>query len=260
MHDASQKKPFVSVLLCVHNGEPYISDSIDSILQQTFKDFELLVIDDGSQDRTYAILEEFAKKDTRVRVVHQKNAGLTSALNTGISLCRGKWIARQDADDISLPQRLEKQVQHIRAHKNIGLLGTAYDIINVAGNVLPRHEVPLYTSHHDLCLELQCRNPFVHSSVMIKRETIQSLGGYRDAYPAAEDYECWLRMSKVTRLEQLPAKLVQRRISPQMICKQKAKTQRKSVLQAKWHHGVFHTFRLKVWFFILRDVCRIGIA
>lgn len=257
MCDALGKSPFVSVLLCVYNGEPYISAAIESVLQQTFADFELVIINDGSRDRTHEILEEFAKKDSRVRVMHQENAGLTSALNTGLALCRGRWIARQDDDDISLPQRLEKQVQYLRAHENVGLLGTACDVIDVAGNVLPMQETPLYTTHHELCLELQCRNPFVHTSVMFKRELIQRVGGYSEDYPAAEDYECWLRMSNITQLAQLSEKLVQRRISPQMICKQNSSKQRKSVLRAKWHHGVWHTANFNVWSFIFRDIYRV---
>jgi glycosyltransferase involved in cell wall biosynthesis len=253
----SDKFPFVSVLLCVYNGEPYISAAIESVLQQTFTDFELVIINDGSRDRTRVILDEFVKKDPRVRVVHQENAGLTRALNAGLALCRGRWIARQDDDDISLPCRLEKQVEYVRSNEGVGLLGTACDVIDVEGNVLSMQEVPFLSSHQSLCRELQCRNPFVHTSVMFKRELVLNIGGYDEAYPAAEDYECWLRMSNVTQLAQLPEKLVQRRISPQMICKQNSKKQRQSVLRAKWNHGVYATTNCKVWFFIFCDIYRV---
>lgn len=249
--------PFVSVLLCVYNGEKYINDAIDSVLLQTFTNFELVIVNDGSRDGTAEILEEVAKHDPRVRVVHQENAGLTKALNAGLALCRGQWIARQDDDDISLPQRLEKQVQYVTAHEDVGLLGTACDVIDEDGNVLPMQEIPLFTAHPDLCRELQCRNPFVHTSVMYKREIIQCVGGYSENYPAAEDYECWLRMSRITQLYQLSEKLVQRRISPQMISKQNARKQRKSVLLAKWSHRVWRTIDLTVWSFIFRDIYRI---
>ena len=250
------KFPFVSVLLCVYNGETYVNAAIDSILTQTYTNFEFIIVNDGSKDGTPEILEEVAKRDPRVRVVHQKNSGLTRALNTGLALCRGQWIARQDDDDISLPQRLEKQVQYVTAHENVGLLGTACDVIDMDGNILPMQEVPLFTAHHELCRELQCRNPFVHTSIMYKRELIQNIGGYREDYPAAEDYECWLRMSNITQMSQLSEKLVQRRISPDMICKLNSRKQRKSVLLAKWHHGVWRTVNITVWSYILRDIYR----
>lgn len=251
------KPPFVSVLLCVYNGETYVNAAIDSVLTQTYTDFEFVIINDGSKDGTPEILEEVAKRDPRVRVVHQKNSGLTRALNTGLALCRGQWIARQDDDDISLPQRLEKQVQYVTAHENVGLLGTACDVIDMDGNILPMQEVPLFTTHHDLCRELQYRNPFVHTSVMYKRELIQNVGGYLEDYPAAEDYECWLRMANITQMSQLPDKLVQRRISPDMICKLNSRKQRKSVLLAKWHHRVWRTVNITAWSYILRDMYRV---
>lgn len=255
MHDGPP--PFISVLLCVYNGEKYVTAAIDSILAQTYSNFEFVIVNDGSSDRTFEILEEVAKKDSRVRVVHQKNSGLTRALNTGLALCRGQWIARQDDDDISLPQRLEKQVQYVTAHEDVGLLGTACDVIDVDGNILSMQEIPLFTKHHELCRELQCRNPFIHTSVMYKRELIQKCGGYSEDYPAAEDYECWIRMSKMTQLSQLSEKLVQRRISPQMICKLNSRKQRKSVLLAKWHHGVWRTVNITAWSYILRDMYRV---
>ena len=253
----AQKSPFVSVLLCVYNGEKYVTAAIDSILAQTFTNFEFVIVNDGSSDRTPIILKEAAARDPRVRIVHQKNSGLTSALNAGLALCRGQWIARQDDDDISLPQRLEKQVQYVTAQNNVGLLGTACDVIDMNGNILPMQEVPLFTTHHDLYRELQCRNPFVHTSVMYNRELMQNIGGYHKDYPAAEDYECWLRMANITQMSQLPEKLVQRRISPDMICKLNSRKQRKSVLRAKWHHGVWRTVDPTIWSYILRDMYRV---
>src|SRR5215831_13102998 len=116
--------PCVSVVLPVYNGEKYLAEALDSILQQTFNDYELIVIDDGSTDRSSAIIESYVKKDRRVIVHRQDNCGLIMSLNQGSSLARGKYIARMDADDVSLPQRLEKQLDYLEQRPDIGLLGT----------------------------------------------------------------------------------------------------------------------------------------
>ncbi len=252
-----EKRPSISVLLCVYNGERYIEDSLNSILQQTFTDIECVVINDGSTDRTQKILEEYERRDARIRLVHQKNMGLTKALNVGLQHCHGIWIARQDADDISMPERFAKQMAFVQENPHVGLLGTACALMDAQGVVYERQEVPLFITHEDLCSELNLRNPFVHTSMFFRHDLVKTLGGYSEIYPAAEDYELWFRMSKVTKLAQLAEKLVQRRISSDMICKKNARKQRISVLRIKWEYIAFRDFSLKVAFFALRDLYRI---
>ena len=119
--------PKISVVMAVYNGEKYLREAIDSILNQTFKDFEFIIVNDGSTDRTREILESFI--DPRIVLIHQEHMGLTKSLNRGIALAKGKYIARQDADDISMAERLEKQFNFLESHENVALLGTAGHII-----------------------------------------------------------------------------------------------------------------------------------
>ncbi len=134
----SEKVPRVSVLMSVYNGERFLRDSVESILGQTFTDFEFLILDDGSTDSTCEILEEYANKDARIVLVrNDRNLGLTRSLNKGLRLVRGEYLARQDADDISLPKRLEMQVKFLDAHPEVGVVGSALEIIDENGNTIP---------------------------------------------------------------------------------------------------------------------------
>ena len=121
--------PRVSVLMPAYNSEKYLGEAIDSILNQTFTDFEFIIINDGSKDNTAKIVEEYAKKDKRIRFIdNKKNQGIVGVLNEGIDLCRGKYIARMDSDDISLPTRFEKEIEYMEEHPECGVLGTWYEI------------------------------------------------------------------------------------------------------------------------------------
>src|SRR5271170_1107899 len=122
--------PRVSLVLAVYNGERHLPQSLESVLGQTFRDFELIVVDDGSTDRTPEILDGVARVDPRVVVVRQENRGLTASLIRGIGMARGTYVARQDADDVSKPERLGRQVAHLDAHPSIAALGTSADVID----------------------------------------------------------------------------------------------------------------------------------
>jgi glycosyltransferase involved in cell wall biosynthesis len=193
----------------VYNAEKYLIEALDSILQQTFHDYELIVIDDGSTDRSSAIIESYAKKDRRVIVHRQDNCGLIMSLNQGCSLARGKYIARMDADDVSLPQRLEKQLDYLEQRLDIGLLGTW--IQDIGPNGEPGPIWPLPTTPASIRWFLMFGNCIAHPSVMGRRELIQSLG-YRAEAAHVEDYDLWIRMSAVSRVANLPEVLVKYRV------------------------------------------------
>ena len=133
-------KPIVSVILPVYNEEKYIGSAVDSILSQSLKNIELIIIDDGSTDKTLSILQTY-KKDSRVRIVSQENSGLATALNNGIAISQGKYIARQDADDLSVQDRLEKQVNYMDLHPDIGILGSNYHTIDENDNILATTDI-----------------------------------------------------------------------------------------------------------------------
>ena len=206
--------PRVSVVMPVYNAEKYITEALDSIIQQTFTDFELIVIDDGSADRSNTIIESYAKKDRRIIVHRQNNSGLISSLNCGCSLARGTYIARMDADDVSLAERFERQLDYLERHPNIGLLGTW--IQDIGPNGEPGPVWPLPTTPSLIPWFLMFGNCIAHPTVMGRRELIQTLG-YRTEATHVEDYDLWCRISTVSGLANLPEVLVKYRVLNQSV-------------------------------------------
>ena len=183
--------PKVAVLMSVYNGEKYLHESIDSILTQTFKDFEFLIINDGSTDKTDQILNGY--NDPRIKIINNgKNIGLTKSLNKGLKLAKGEYIARMDADDISMPGRLERELEFLDKNPAVGLVGTYYLMINRKGNVL--HTMKRLTESMELKEKLLRSNQFCHGSVMFRAECIKNLGSYREEL--VQDYDLWLRISE----------------------------------------------------------------
>jgi Glycosyl transferase family 2 len=197
--------PDVTVVISVRNGGADLPKAIESILRQTFTDFELIAINNGSTDGTAAYLDSIA--DPRVRVFHQADAGLAAALNRGISLARGRYIARQDHDDLADPSRIAKQVAFLDAHAEHALVGTRAEIW-VGDKPSGRfHDHP--TEDRVLRFDLLFDNPFVHSSVMMRKSALDHVGGYT-ADPARqppEDYELWSRIARHYRVANLPERL-----------------------------------------------------
>lgn len=198
--------PDVSVVMAVKDGERYVEKAIRSILGQTFEKFELIVIDDGSSDRTPEILDRFS--DPRLRVLTQTNQGLAASLNKGVRVARSSLIARMDADDVCEPERLEKQVAFMSDRPEIGLLGAATRVIDEAGKELRTWTPPLDDAQ--IRNELIQANQFAHPSVMFRKDVFEAVGGYADM-PFAQDYDLWLRMAGVCKLANLPEPLLQRR-------------------------------------------------
>lgn len=212
--------PRVSVILPVYNGEQYLQEAVDSILGQTFTDFELIAIDDGSRDGTAALLD--ALRDPRVRVIHQDNMGLALTLNKGISLARGEYIARQDADDVSRPERLARQVAYLDAHPRCGLLGTWSVIQEDRVLTTRQHRHPC--SNGELQLRLLFDSFFVHSTVMMRRAALDRAGLYPtdpERNPP-EDFDLWLRIAREHALANLPEPLLVYREVPGSISRTRA--------------------------------------
>jgi glycosyltransferase involved in cell wall biosynthesis len=202
--------PAVSVVLAVYNGEPWLGEALASILGQSLVDLELIVVDDGSTDGTPTRLAALA--DPRVSVLQQSRGGQTAALNRGLRAARAPLIARIDADDVALPERLARQAAFMTAHPEVGLLGTAAREIAPSGAVVRTLAPPC--DDRAIRRELLRANPFIHSSVMFRRALIDTVGGYDESFAVAQDYDLWLRMSRVTRLANLAEPLVLRRLAP----------------------------------------------
>jgi glycosyltransferase involved in cell wall biosynthesis len=194
--------PRVSVVMAVHNGAPYVRAAVDSILGQTLRDLELIIIDDGSTDETPAILDAYAARDPRVRVIHQANAGVSKSGNRGIALARAPLIARMDADDISTPDRLEKEIAFMESHPDVVLLGGAYRLIDGDGELLTIQSPPT----DDASLQLQClrgTTPICHPLCMFRRDAFLKAGGYDETFPCALDLDLYLRLGEVGKMAAL---------------------------------------------------------
>ncbi len=198
-----EKKPLVSVILPVYNGEKYLAEAVESILSQSYQNFELVIIDDGSKDKSQEIIKRF--KDKRIRVYTQINKGLAETLNRGISLAKGVYIGRQDQDDFSYPQRLEKQVNYLNKNQKCGLVGTWADIWEDGNEKTHRfHKHP--STNKLLQFFLLFNNPFVHSSVMIRKTALKEVGFYSTdkSRQPPEDYELWSRIARKYDLANIP--------------------------------------------------------
>jgi glycosyltransferase involved in cell wall biosynthesis len=196
--------------MTVYNGEPWLGEAVDSILDQTFEDFELIVVDDGSNDGTPETLSRRA--GPRLEVIRQRQTGQTPALNRALGQARAPLIARMDADDVALPERLARQVAFLGAHPSVGLLGTGCHEISPEGGILSTHVPPV--DDGTLRRALIRKNPFIHSAVMFRRSVLDAAGLYDEGFVVAQDYDLWLRMSRVTLLANLPDPLVLRRRTP----------------------------------------------
>jgi len=203
---SSNKTPTVSVILPAYNCPQYIRAGVESILTQSFKDFELIIIDDGSTDSTPDILKQI--NDPRIRFLTQTNRGLAATLNRGIELARGKYIARQDQDDISLPERLSKQAAYLDSHPNCALVGTWAEIWEVDKRTERAHRHP--SDDITLKYDLLFNNPFVHSSVMLRKSALDHVGGYctDPQRQPPEDYELWSRIARDYEVANIPELLM----------------------------------------------------
>jgi len=208
------KTPLVSVIMPVYNAERFVKEAIKSILDQTYVDFELIIVNDGSTDKSEDIIKTVT--DPRIRLISQSNAGIIGALNAGLKVAQGTYIARMDADDISEPTRLEKQVTFLRGHPDIALCGTWAKTINDSGEETGIYDYPP-TMHAKIKRAMLRYNPFIHPSVMFAKQAIEKVGPYRQGHKHAEDYELWTRMVSQFKTANIPEQLLRYRITSDSI-------------------------------------------
>lgn len=191
----SVTKPFVSVLMSCYNAELWVSETITSILEQTFRDYEFIIVDDGSADETRKIIEKFASEDNRITPLFKPNSGLPDSLNCGLNVAKGEWIARIDADDLCESKRLETQVKRVLSDPEIVLLGSNYREIDEHGTIGKTERYPEY--HRELVANLRnMKRFFAHSSAFYNTRAAKSLGGYNKKIKKAEDWKLWLDLSE----------------------------------------------------------------
>ena len=193
----------ITVVMPAFNAERYLSQAINSVLNQTYRDFTLIVFDDGSKDDTPRILKEFMKSDCRVQVVTGENRGYSRCLVDGFSMAETELVARMDADDVSLPNRLKSQVEHMERNPNCVVVGGAIEAIDEYGDSLTLVDYP---DNHESIVESMIRfgrSSIAHPAAMIRRSAYAQVGGYRVEFEPAEDYDLWLRLSEVGKLSNL---------------------------------------------------------
>jgi glycosyltransferase involved in cell wall biosynthesis len=186
--------PLVTVLTTVYNGEPYFDRAVPGILAQTLEDFEFIIIDDGSDDGTPTLLDRLEKTEPRVRVLRPGKLGFSRALNYGLSLARGRYIARQDFDDVSYPERLARQVQVLEADPAVGLVGGWYVVVDE--NRGERYIRKQPTDHTLLVRTMAKAIPFAHTLVTLRREALVAAGGIAEVRNIT-DLRTWIRVAKL---------------------------------------------------------------
>lgn len=233
-----KSEPIVSVVLPVFNAQKYLRACIDSILAQTLTNLELIVLNDGSTDSSEEIVLGY--KDERIRYVkNEKNLGLIETLNKGLKLATGKYIARMDADDVSLKERFERQVEYLDKNPSYGLLGTWFQQLRLSQKTLKK----TLTGSDILKAELLFRSAFAHPSVMVRRSIIVDHDlSYDAVFPHAEDYELWTRIAEVTAVDNLPDALLLYRIHEKQVSRVKSEEKeetRKKIMRRQLSKLIF---------------------
>ena len=211
------KTPEISIIMSVYNGGKYLRESIDSILNQTFNNFELILVDDKSTDNTKQIIETY--KDRRIKVIeNNKNIGLTKSLNKAIKQSKGKYIARMDADDISHQDRLKEQYNFMEKSPDISIAGSFMNIINESGEIISINKI--YTSFKVIKFVLLFKNCILHSSIIARSKDLKKIGFYNEKYKYTQDLDLYSRaINKNLKIAIIPKVLVSSRIHKETISK-----------------------------------------
>ncbi|MBU0597098.1 glycosyltransferase [Patescibacteria group bacterium] len=246
----------VSVLISVYNGEKYIKQAVESILNQTEEDWEMVIINDASTDKSPEIILELANHEPRIKfITNEKNLGLTKSLNRGLKECEGEYIARLDADDVSNRERLKIQMDFMENNKEVALCGSQGMYISEDGKKLGEKNLP--THYKDIKDKLLFNNQFIHSSLFLRRAVIDKVGFYNESFKTSQDYELVLRLAKNYPVVNLTERLVSWRVHPGSIS-WISKKQEWDAIRARWLgitkynypklKGLFNIFLRLGWF------------
>ena len=221
----------MSVVLVVCNVDRFLAEAIESVLGQTYCDFEFVIVDFGSTDISRSIVASYAAKDARIRSHGIPHCGLAAARNAGCSLARGRYIAIMDADDVCTPDRLAWQVEFMESHPKVGVLGSAVEWIDTNGEVLIVRENP--TDNLDIQSALLECCPLWQPTVLMRREAFVAVGGYRPPFALAEDYDLWLRIAEHCEIANLKQTVLKYRIHPHQVSMRKQTQQTLGILGAR---------------------------
>jgi glycosyltransferase involved in cell wall biosynthesis len=249
-------KPLVSVLMIAYNAENFISEAIESILNQTFSDFEFIILDDHSTDNSYEVINEYAKKDNRILVLHnEKNLGIAESRTKCIKYAKGKYIAIADADDISFPTRFEKQLEYLEKHKDCGVVGSFIELFNSeTGKIIG------FRKYHEDDVRLRKRifiySPIAQPASMIRKEVFDDIGFYNPEYPPVEDLDIWFRLGTKYKFANIPEVLIKYRVHQNSATIKNMHRVKKLTLQIRQKYkngyGYSYSFFDRLFLFFLR--------
>jgi glycosyltransferase involved in cell wall biosynthesis len=227
-----EEKPAISVLMPAYNTEKYIATAIESILNQTFSNFELIIIDDCSKDKTWEIIKEYEKRDERLRSYkNDQNLKISKTLNKAISLAKGKYLVRMDADDWSYPDRLHKQFLFMEMNENIVISGSSIDICTE--ELVEKNKRNYHLNDKVIRSKIFRYSPFCHPSIICKKDAMLYIGGYDVNLYDAEDYDMYFRIGKLGEFANLSEILLKLRTSPSSVSQRNARRQEKLTLQIR---------------------------
>lgn len=224
------KIPQISIILPVYNTSQYILKAVNSILQQSLTDFELILIDDGSSDGTEQLVRQLADKDSRIRLVQRSNKGLITTLNEGVALARSPLIARMDADDIAFPERLAVQYAYMNSHPDLLAVGSYVIFMDDQDTMYRKKTFP---RGKEILEAFRWGCPLVHPAIMMRTNAVREVGGYPSAFPSAEDYALWVRLLSLGNVDTIPQVLLAYRVHGCSISHAHARQQRDSILRAQ---------------------------
>lgn len=216
--------PQISVVMAVYNGGKYLQLAINSILHQSFTDFEFIIINDGSTDITLDVLTEFAQTDKRIHVVSRENKGLVASLNEAIALAKAPLIARMDADDIAHPKRLEKQFEFMQKHSGVVCVGSYYEVIDEEGLGLTVAKAPTDNEHIQDAL-MRGHTVICHPTAMYRKNLVNAVGGYEQKFYLVEDLDLWLKLGEQGGLANIPEPLLSYRTNSDSVSTQNGEIQ-----------------------------------
>lgn len=243
--DENSDTPLVSIIVSAYNAQDTLATALESLLQQDYHHIEIILINDGSTDKTSEICRVYAQKDARIRLIEQENIGLTRALNRGIYAAEGVYIARQDADDTSYPQRILEQVNFMKNHPDVVLCGSNCE------NVYRNGQTSLWGWRDEKTLKsyLALKTPFAHSTAFFRAFHAKQLAGYDISFKTAQDMDFWIRLSQLGRVVMLPQPLVRRHILQNSVSLKKRWRQFYDALRIRWKHNgnkaavIYHSLR-----------------
>ena len=227
------KQPLVSVVMPVYNSEKYVSEAIESVLCQAFRDFEFIIVNDCSTDGSLAILQKWARKDRRIVLLENRhNLGISESRNAGLARAKGKLIMNMDHDDVCHLDRMRLQSQYLNQHPDVGIVGSDIDVMDGNGKLLgARHFPQDDPSIREMLLRA---SPFTHPATMVRRQAYEIAGNYNKEFEPADDYELYFRIGKSFKFGNLPAHLLKHRIYSAATTMKKTRLMVYKTLNAKW--------------------------